>query len=91
MRPVSGAWSAIGSRPEHPHGAAGRPPVALERLDGRGLARPVRAEDDEDLAALGPQVQLVDRGGVPAGAVAHGEAALTLAGTGRLAWRRRLL
>ena len=60
--------------PEHPHHAAGGPPVALERLDGRGLARPVGAEDDEDLAGLRPQVQLVDRGGRAGRSVAHGEA-----------------
>ena len=66
----------VGDRlqPEHAHLTGGRAPVALERLDGGGLARPVGAEDDEHLAGLGAQVQIVDRGGCAGRAVAHGEA-----------------
>ena len=74
MRPVSAAWSAIGSQPEDAHVAGGGAPVALERLDRRGLARTVGAEHDEHLAGLGAQVQIVDRGGRAGRAVAHGEA-----------------
>ena len=63
-----------GVEPEHPDLSGDGPPVTLERLDGRGLARPVGAEDDEHPAGLRTQVQIVDRGGRAGRAVAHGEA-----------------
>ena len=40
---------------EHAHGSRRRGPVALEGLDGGGLARAVRTEQGENLAALGRQ------------------------------------
>ena len=49
-------------------------PVALEGLHRGGLARAVGAEDDEHLAGLGAQVQIVDRRRCAGRAVAHGEA-----------------
>ena len=66
----------VGDRlqPEDAHVAGGGAPVALERLDRRGLARPVGAEDDEHLARLCAQVQIVHRGWCAGRAVAHGEA-----------------
>ena len=74
MRPLSAAWSAMGSQPEHPHLPRGRAPVALERLDGRRLAGAVGPEHDEHLAGRGRQVEAVDRGRCAGGPVAHGEA-----------------
>ena len=68
------AWSAIGLQPEDAHVAGGGAPVALERLHRGGLARTVGAEDDEHLARLCAQVQIVHRGRCAGGAVAHGEA-----------------
>ena len=59
---------------EDPHLARRRAAVALERLHGGRLAGAVRAEHDQDLAGLGPQVEAVDRGRCAGGAVAHGEA-----------------
>ena len=41
-----------GRRAQHHGLAAGRPGQAEQQLDRRGLARPVRAEEPEDLAAL---------------------------------------
>src|SRR5205823_10075281 len=46
---------------EHADLAGIRPPVALEDLDGRGLAGSVRAEQAEDLARLDGQRQAVER------------------------------
>ena len=74
MRPLSAAWSAMGSSPRTRTCAGGRAPVALERLDGRGLAGAVGPEHDEHLAGFGGQVDAVDRGGCAGGSVAHGEA-----------------
>ena len=67
MRPVERRMVGDRVEPEHPYLAGGGSSVALERLDGRGLARPIRAEDDEHGTGLGAQVQIVDGGGVPAG------------------------
>ena len=74
MRPLSAAWSAMGSSPRTRTSAGGGAPVALERLDRRGLAGAVGPEHDEHLARLGREVEAVDRGGRAGGAVAHGEA-----------------
>ena len=74
MRPASAAWSRDGSSPSTAHLARGRPAVPLERLDGRGLARPVGTEHHEHLARLGGQVDVVDGRGRPRVSVAHGEA-----------------
>ncbi len=74
MRPVERGVVGDRAQPEDAHVPGGGTPVALERLDGRGLARPVGAEDDEHLAGLGAQVQIVDGGGRAGRAVAHGEA-----------------
>ena len=74
MRPVERGMVGDRVEPQHPDLAARRSSVALERLDGRGLARPVRAQDDEHGTGLGAQVQIVDGGGCAGGAVAHGEA-----------------
>ena len=46
------AVASCGVVPEHAHLASRAPPVALEDLDGGRLARPVRPEQPEDLAAL---------------------------------------
>ncbi len=46
---------------EHPGGATGDRAVALERLDGAGLARAVRTEEGDDLAACGCEGEVVDR------------------------------
>ena len=62
-----------GIEPEDPHVAGDGPPVALERLDRRRLARPVGPEHDEHLAGLGGQVDVVDRGRRAGRPVAHGE------------------
>ena len=59
---------------EHPHLAGVGAAVALERFDRRGLAGTVRAEDDEDLAGIGRQVEIVDRRRSVGGPVAHREA-----------------
>ena len=64
----------LGTEPEHAHQAGGRAPVALERLDGRGLAGPVGPEDDEHLACRRAEVEVVDRGGRAGRSVTHGEA-----------------
>jgi hypothetical protein len=39
-------------KPEYPHLPRVTPPQALHALDGGGLARPVRAEDAEDLSLI---------------------------------------
>ena len=49
--------------------------VTLERLDRRRLAGAVRAEDDEDFAGVGRQVEVVDGGRCAGRPVAHREAA----------------
>ena len=54
---------------------AGRPAIALERLDGRGLACPVRTEHDQDLAGAGLQREAVHGGRGVRRAVADGEVA----------------
>ena len=54
--------------------AGDRAAVALQRLDGRRLAGAVGPEHDEHLTGFGGQVDAVDRGRCPGGAVAHGEA-----------------
>ena len=64
-----------GIEAEHAHLAGLGPAVTLERLDRRRLAGTVGAEDDEDLAGVGRQVQVVDRRWRIGGPVAHGEAA----------------
>ncbi len=61
-----------GVEPEDAHVACGRPPVALEGLDRRGLARSVGSEHDEHLAGVGREVHAV-HGGRRCGPVAHGE------------------
>ena len=63
-----------GIESEDPYVARDGPPVALERLDRRRLARPVGPQYDEHLSGLGRQVHAVDRGTSPGRAVAHGEA-----------------
>ncbi len=63
-----------GIEPEDAHVARDRPPVPLERLDRRRLARPVGPQHDEDLSVLGGQVHIVDRWARAGRAVAHGEA-----------------
>ena len=57
----------VGIEPEDADLALGRAPVALERLDRRRLPGAVGTEHDEDLSALGGQVDAVDRGRVPGG------------------------
>ena len=66
----------VGDRPqaEDADVAGDGAPVALECLHRRGLAGPVGAEDDEHLARLRAQVQIVHRGRRAGRAVAHGEA-----------------
>ncbi len=49
---LQAAVAALGIPPEHPHLAPGAAPVALEDLDRRGLAGPVRPEQAEHLPAL---------------------------------------
>ena len=63
-----------GIQSEDPYVARDGPPVALERLHRRRLARPVGPEYDERLPGLGGQVHAVDRGTGAGRAVAHGEA-----------------
>ena len=67
-----GGVVADGVEPEDAHRAGRRPPVTLEGLDRRRLARPVGSEYDEHLAGCGGEVDPVHRGGHP-GSVAHGE------------------
>ncbi|MGD0255526.1 MAG: hypothetical protein ABSB99_08250 [Acidimicrobiales bacterium] len=47
--------------PEHPHNSCRGTPVALERLDGRGLSRSVRAQKRQHLAVLGREREAVHR------------------------------
>jgi hypothetical protein len=59
MTPCGRSAAVVGDRvePEHRDAPAAGPAVALERLDGRGLAGAVRPEHDQDLARLGLQVR----------------------------------
>ena len=52
---------------ENGHGAAVTLPVALEDLDGRGLARAVRAQEPEDLAGSDLEADPAERGHLPVG------------------------
>jgi hypothetical protein len=56
--------------PADPDRSVRRRPVSLEAIDGRGLARPVRAEDGGDGAGLGGEAHAIDGMNV---AVAHVE------------------
>src|SRR5215207_2496318 len=56
------SFRVAGRSAEEPRLTAGRPHEAEQDLDGGGLARPVRAEEAEDLAGLDRQVQPVERG-----------------------------
>ena len=69
--------AVVGDRmePEYRDVPAGRAAVALERLDGGGLSRPVRPEHDQHLARLGLEMEAVDRGHRAGRAVAHDEVA----------------
>lgn len=60
--PASGEVGAVGDRveTEHRHPSGRGPLIALDRLDGGGLARSVRPEQTDDLTRLDPQVQPVD-------------------------------
>ena len=49
-----------GIEPEDPHRAGVGAPVALERLDRRGLAGAVRAEEGDDFARVGVEAHTVD-------------------------------
>ena len=49
-----------GIEPQYPHGAGVGAPVALERLDGRGLSGAVRAEEGDDFACVGVEAHTVD-------------------------------
>ncbi len=66
----------VGDRvePEHPHVTGGGAAIALQRLDGRCLARPVGPEHDQHLTRRGGQVEAVDRGRCAGWSVAHGKA-----------------
>ena len=65
MRGARARWSASRVEAEHPEPARRRAAVALEALDGRGLAGPVGSEEGEHLAGIGPERQPVDRGDRP--------------------------
>ena len=60
--PAEGPVLGTGVEPQDADGSGRRPAVALERFDRRGLAGPVRTQDDEDLSGLGHQVDPVDGG-----------------------------
>src|SRR5690606_16671535 len=64
-------WSRVGTQrrtgSERPDRARRAPPEALDRLQRRGLARPVGAEQRVELAALHLEGQVLDRGEVTVG------------------------
>src|SRR5262249_22065410 len=53
--------AALRVQPEHGDGAGVAVPIALEDLDRRGLARPVRSEEREDLALGHIEAEPLDR------------------------------